>query len=65
MIDVETFDTRKKSKDYILAFISELMNPSVAEIIERLNLRQPIYKNTACYGHFGRDEFPWERVETV
>jgi S-adenosylmethionine synthetase len=32
-------------------------------IIERLNLRQPIYQQTASYGHFGRDEFPWEKVE--
>jgi len=31
-------------------------------IIERLNLRRPIYLKTACYGHFGREEFPWEEV---
>ncbi len=32
-------------------------------IIEKLNLRQPIYRSTAAYGHFGRDGFPWERLE--
>ncbi|KKQ75594.1 MAG: S-adenosylmethionine synthase [Candidatus Woesebacteria bacterium GW2011_GWB1_38_5] len=32
-------------------------------IIEELNLRQPIYRDTASYGHFGRDGFPWEKLE--
>ena len=32
-------------------------------IIEKLNLRQPIYRDTASYGHFGRDGFPWEAIE--
>jgi S-adenosylmethionine synthetase len=31
-------------------------------IIERLGLRRPIYRPTAAYGHFGRDEFPWEHI---
>jgi S-adenosylmethionine synthetase len=31
-------------------------------IIERLSLRRPIYRQTAVYGHFGRDEFPWEHI---
>jgi S-adenosylmethionine synthetase len=31
-------------------------------IIEKLDLRKPIYRNTAAYGHFGREEFPWEKV---
>ena len=30
-----------------------------------LNLRKPIYQNTACYGHFGRDEFPWEHPKNL
>ena len=34
-------------------------------IIDHLNLRQPIYRKTACYGHFGRPEFPWERLDAV
>ncbi len=32
-----------------------------ARIIERLNLRRPIFRSTATFGHFGRDEFPWEQ----
>ena len=31
-------------------------------IIETLNLRRPIYEKTASYGHFGREEFPWEKL---
>ena len=31
-------------------------------IIERLNLRRPIYRQTAVYGHFGREGFPWEEI---
>ena len=30
-----------------------------------LGLRDPIYQNTACYGHFGRDEFPWEKPKVL
>jgi len=30
-----------------------------------LNLKTPIYANTACYGHFGRDEFPWEQPKNL
>ena len=36
-----------------------------ADILEKLNLRRPIYKKTASYGHFGRDTFPWERLDKV
>ena len=32
-------------------------------IIETLNLRRPIYEKAAAYGHFGREEFPWERLD--
>ncbi|HJV04934.1 MAG TPA: methionine adenosyltransferase domain-containing protein, partial [Actinomycetota bacterium] len=34
-----------------------------AGIIETLDLRRPIYRETACYGHFGRKGFPWEDVD--
>ena len=38
---------------------------SLLENIKELNLLQPIYAKTACYGHFGREEFPWEKVKTL
>lgn len=59
---VETFGTGKKSQKAIEDFAWSLLNCSVLGIIEGLNLRQPIYQETACYGHFGREEFPWEKV---
>lgn len=62
MLEVETFETQKKSKKYILDFMNKLLDCSVEGIIERLNLRRPIYLPTAAYGHFGRDIFSWEKI---
>jgi len=63
MKDVETFDTAKKSPKVINDFVDQLLDTSVKGIIEGLDLRRPIYKNTAAYGHFGRDSFPWEQLK--
>lgn len=60
---VETFGTAKKSQAEIDAYSKELLTPSVKNIVEQLELRQPIYHQTAAYGHFGRDGLPWERIE--
>lgn len=38
---------------------------SVGNIIKELGLQKPIYKNTACFGHFGREEFSWEKVKVI
>jgi S-adenosylmethionine synthetase len=46
-------------------FIIENVDLTPAGIITRLNLRRPIYRATAAYGHFGRHEFPWERLDLV
>ncbi|MBU3699087.1 MAG: methionine adenosyltransferase [Candidatus Kapabacteria bacterium] len=46
-------------------FIIESIDLTPAGIISRLNLRRPIYRATAAYGHFGRHEFPWERLDLV
>jgi S-adenosylmethionine synthetase len=63
MKDVETFGTRKKSAKVIKDFVDGLLDTSVKGIIEGLDLRRPIYKETAAYGHFGRARFPWEKIE--
>jgi S-adenosylmethionine synthetase len=60
---VNTFETNKKPIEEIYAFAKDLLVPSVKNIVEQLNLRQPIYRQTAAYGHFGRPEFPWEAVK--
>lgn len=46
-------------------FIMENVDLTPAGIITRLNLRRPIYRATAAYGHFGRHEFPWEHLDLV
>lgn len=62
MQDVETFGTGKKSHKVILSYMDKILDTSVAGILEGLDLQKPIYLPTASYGHFGREEFPWEKV---
>ena len=59
---IETFGTAKKPLKVIEDFAWNLLDLSVPKILEQLDLRQPIYRQTACYGHFGRLGFPWEKV---
>lgn len=61
MQDVETFGTEKVDIKVIKNFMSKLLDTSVEGIIDGLNLRRPIYLKTSVYGHFGREEFPWEK----
>ncbi|MDB5178813.1 MAG: methionine adenosyltransferase [Patescibacteria group bacterium] len=63
MQEVETFGTAHASDQEIADFMTELLDTSVAGIVKGLDLRRPIYKATAAYGHFGRAEFPWEQVK--
>lgn len=59
---VETFGTNKKTQADIEKFAHGLLEPSVKNIIEHLNLRQPIYLQTSAYGHFGKADLPWEQI---
>ena len=63
-VSIETFGTEHVSGDRILAAIEKHFDLRPAGIIEALDLRRPIYKPTAAYGHFGRTDrdFPWERL---
>jgi len=62
---VETFGTGKISDDKIVELINAHFDLRPAAIIRDLDLRRPIYKKTAAYGHFGRDDIdaPWERTD--
>ncbi len=62
---VDTDGTGKVPEDKIVEAIREIFPLSPKGIIEYLNLRRPIYKKTAAYGHFGRNEedFTWERTD--
>ena len=64
-IEVETFGTNKVSSEEIMEFINRNFDFTVKNIIKELDLLQPIYKNTACYGHFGREDFPWEKIKNI
>jgi S-adenosylmethionine synthetase len=64
---IETFGTGKISDERIIELINEHFDLRPAAIIRDLDLRRPIYKATAAYGHFGRDDIdaPWERIDKV
>lgn len=66
-IMIDTFDTGKKSNDELIQIIRENFDLRPAGIIKMLDLRRPIYKQTAAYGHFGRNELdlPWEKLDKV
>jgi len=66
-IRVDTFGTGKKSDSEIAEIISREFDFRPAAIIKRLDLRRPIYRQTAAYGHFGRDDvdLPWEHLDAV
>lgn len=59
---IDTFDTNKKSQAAIEKFAHDLLEPSVKNIVEQLKLKQPIYLQTAAYGHFGKPNLPWEYI---
>ncbi|HPT00388.1 MAG TPA: methionine adenosyltransferase [Candidatus Aminicenantes bacterium] len=64
-IMVDTFGTGKADNAAIVKAIREIFHLTPRGIIEQLNLRRPIFKNTAAYGHFGRNEpgFTWENTD--
>ncbi|GLT17152.1 S-adenosylmethionine synthase [Vibrio zhanjiangensis] len=62
-IMVETFGTEKVSRDIIVEAVRQHFDLRPYGLQEMLNLLQPIYKKTAAYGHFGREEFPWEATD--
>ncbi|MDD1503888.1 S-adenosylmethionine synthetase [Lysinibacillus sp. RC46] len=64
-IAVDTFGTGKVTESEIVKWVRELFDLRPAGIIKMLNLRRPIYKQTAAYGHFGRTDLnvPWEQTD--
>ena len=66
-IMVDTFGTGKKSNPELVDLIRKHFDLRPAGIIKMLDLRRPIYKQTAAYGHFGRNDLdlPWERLDKV
>ncbi len=66
-VAVETFGTGKIDDSKIIEIIDKVFDLRPAAIIEALDLRRPIYKQTAAYGHFGRTDIdlPWEHLDKV
>lgn len=64
-ISINTFDTGKLSDDAIVALVRKHFDLRPAGLVEMLDLKRPIYRATAAYGHFGREEpnFTWERTD--
>jgi S-adenosylmethionine synthetase len=64
-LSIETFGTEQADPEAILAAVREVFDLRPAAIIEALDLRKPGYRETAAYGHFGRDgdRFTWERTD--
>jgi S-adenosylmethionine synthetase len=66
-VTVDTFGTGSLSDEELTKMVLKLFPLRPGEIIEYLNLKRPIYRNTAAYGHFGRNEkdFTWEKLDKV
>ncbi len=62
-IYIDCFGTEHVELESIYGFVNKNFDFSPANIIIELDLLKPIYKQTACYGHFGRSEFPWEQIK--
>ena len=61
-IYINTFGTGKKSDEELVKLIKDKFDLSPNGIIEYLGLKEPIFTKTTNYGHFGKDELPWERI---
>ncbi len=62
---VDSFGTGVVPDDRIAQAVAQVFDFSPSGIIETLGLRRPLFSATAAYGHFGRDEFPWEAIDKV
>ena len=64
-IYVETFGTEKIDPEKIESIVEEIYDFRPASIISSLGLTQPVFSATSAYGHFGRPEFSWEKLDRV
>ncbi|MBP1760407.1 MAG: Methionine adenosyltransferase, partial [Firmicutes bacterium] len=64
-VSVETFGTAKIDDEKIVELVNKNFDLRPAGIIKSLDLRRPIYRQTAAYGHFGRTDLdlPWEKID--
>ena len=62
-IMIETFGTGKVTNELLVSLVREFFDLRPYGLIKMLDLIQPIYRQTAAYGHFGREQFPWEKTD--
>lgn len=62
---INTFNTNIIPEEEIMTIIQNNFDFRVSNIINELDLQRPIYRKTACYGHFGREIFPWENIKKL
>lgn len=62
-ISIETFGTSPHSEEKLIALVRKHFDLRPYGLIQMLDLERPIYQQTAAYGHFGRDGFPWEKTD--
>ena len=62
-IMIETFGTGKVTNELLVNLVREFFDLRPYGLIKMLDLIQPIYRQTAAYGHFGREQFPWEKID--
>lgn len=60
---LDCFGTQKVDYTVIREYVEKTFDFSLSNIIKELDLNKPIYAKTACYGHFGRNEFTWEKIK--
>ncbi|MBU4242569.1 MAG: methionine adenosyltransferase domain-containing protein, partial [Nanoarchaeota archaeon] len=60
---IDDFETGKVSSEELSKIVRKEFPIKPADIISVLDLKRPIYADTAAYGHFGRNEFPWENTK--
>ena len=64
-IMIETFGTGKVANELLVNLVRDFFDLRPYGLIKMLDLIQPIYRQTAAYGHFGREQFPWEKIDRV
>lgn len=64
-IYVNTYNTSKIDEEKIEEIINNVFDFRPSNIIKELDLKKPIYKKTAAYGHFGQKDFNWEKTDKV
>jgi S-adenosylmethionine synthetase len=62
---VNCFGTNKVSEEEVIDFVKNNFSFRLQNIIDELDLLRVNYKRTACFGHFGNNDFPWEQIKNI